>query len=112
MALSDGDFTHDEGSQSLSLRKFKARPFKKAIFEKVGDLPQVEKRKQTSFEEFKLSNPEANLRRKTLVAYQNELDRMKNSRFKARSFDKTNYEKNDKRARSESGKKQLAIARI
>lgn len=69
MALSDGDFTHDEGSQSLSLRKFKARPFKKAIFEKAENLPQVEKRKQTEFDEFKLSNPESALRRKTLIEY-------------------------------------------
>ena len=114
MALSEGDFTHEDGNQCLSLRKFKARPFKKIIFEKADSLPQVEKRGKTSFEEFKLSNPECVLRNKSLIEYQKELERMKNARFRARSFDKNRYEKSgDKRCLSDSGSvKKLTIARI
>ena len=41
----------------------------KKIFEKAGNLPSVEKREKTAFNEFKLSNPESALRRKTLIEY-------------------------------------------
>ena len=60
----------------------------KKIFEKQGNLPRVDKRENTTFNEFKLSNPESTYRRKTLIEYQQDLEKMKRACFKARSFDK------------------------
>ena len=65
-------------------------------------MPQVEKRLKTDFDEFRLSNTNANLGRKTLIEYENQLNKMQNAQFKARSLDKSLFEK--KRCLSESKK--------
>ena len=57
------------------------------------NLPKVDKREKTAFNEFKLSNPESTHRRKTLIEYQQDLEKMKRACFKARSFDKSKFEK-------------------
>ena len=80
-------------SQVENYPDFKARPIKKDIFTKVDALPEVEKREKTTFEEFQLSNPTSDLRKRTYVEYQKELEAMEKAKFKARNFDKQKFEK-------------------
>ena len=61
-----------EGVHAIALitewTSYKELDYRK-IFEKTGNLPQIEKREKTAFNEFKLSNPESAFRRKTLIEY-------------------------------------------
>ena len=47
-------------------RVFKAIPFNKKIFEESSKLPEVEKKKETRFQEFSLSKSNCKLGKKTL----------------------------------------------
>ena len=76
-------------------------------------MPATEKRDKTTFNEFKLSNPDSALRRKTLIEYQQELENMRKASFKARSFDKAKFERRNKSANSDtSSKKDMRQHRI
>ena len=101
----DNDQTQDIESELSNYPEFKARPFKKQIFAKVSDLPNVEKREQTTFEEFQLSNPACDLRKRTIKEYQGEIQKMKEARFVARSFDKAKFEQQNNNKRSLSDEK-------
>ena len=76
-------------------------------------MPATEKREKTTFNEFKLSNPDSAFRRKTLVEYKQELENMRKASFKARSFDKAKFERRNKSANSDtSSKKDMRQHRI
>ena len=66
------------------MSNFKARPLKKHILERPDFVPEMERKKSTSFEEFKLSksNDHQVRARKILDEYEREINAMKN--FKAR----------------------------
>ena len=64
----------DTNSQSNNQHEpFKAIPFKKSMFERQASLPPVEKRQQTSFDAFNLSQSNQNIASKTLREYQEEI---------------------------------------
>lgn len=69
--------------------EFKAKPLNKKIFENVPKLPSIEKKQQTTFEEFSLSRSNAKLAKKSLVEYmRNKENSNSNILFRARSVDK------------------------
>ncbi len=67
---------------------FKARPLNKKIFEKQSSLPLVEKKKSTFFDEFKLSQANTKLGKRTLDEYLGEQEKMRTAEFKALKLDK------------------------
>ena len=72
---------------------FKARPLNKTILQKPSQLPEITKRKPTTFEEFHLSRTnDANLRTKNILeAYEKEINALRS--FKARPVDAKIMEK-------------------
>ena len=62
------------------------------MFNRQASLPPVEKKQRTNFEVFKLSQSNANLGGKTLRDYQDEISRLKNAKFTARSLDRSMLE--------------------
>ena len=76
------------------------------MFERAQSLPKVDKREKTDFDEFRLSHGNNNLGKKTLLEYQQDIEKMRNATFRARSFDRQQFEK--KRSMSESKKDSVA----
>ena len=67
---------------------FKATPLNRRILDRQAILPQVIKKYQTGFDEFKLSKPNLKLGKRALEEYLEIQRRMENPEFKAREIDK------------------------
>ena len=87
----DTEMTVDSQATGQEQGNFKALPLNKSMFKRAASLPRVEKKMKTGFDEFKLSNGNQNLGRKTLIEYQEEIERMQNAQFKAKAFDKDKF---------------------
>lgn len=84
--LASADRIHERDAEMLSNSEFKARPLNKKIFEQIGKLPEVDKKATTHFDEFRLSQSNVKLSKKTIEEYR--LNKENSYHFKARSLDK------------------------